>query len=462
MVSRRHFLKTAGAFSLGFIGLNKFVGCSRLDAVDRQLLAEGFGALQKDPREILDLPADFSYKVIASAGERMTDGFVVPRKQDGMAALPGPNGRTILICNHEVDADDEAEYGAFGKNYELFNRIDPELVYDICKDDRPCLGGTTTLIYNTQTRELERMFLSLAGTLRNCAGGPTPWNSWVTCEETVQLAGERLSKNHGYNFEVPATATPQLAKPVPLKAMGRFNHEAVAVDPKSGIVYQTEDQGDGLIYRFIPNEPGKLAKGGRLQALGIRGHWCLDTRNWAAQTVFPGQRLEATWIDLDNVDAPEDDLRFRGFHKGAACFARGEGMWYGRNAVYFACTNGGEATKGQIWRYVPSPYEGTLREAEAPGTLELFIEPNHESLVDNCDNVTVTPWGDLILCEDGVDEQYLVGVTPEGKLYKFARNAKSKSELAGVTFSPDGSTLFVNLQRDGLTLAITGPWRSQV
>ena len=133
-------------------------------------------------------------------------------------------------------------------------------------------------------------------------------------------------------------------------------------------------------------------------------------------------------------------------------------MWYGNDAVYFACTNGGEAERGQIWRYVPSPNEGAPQESEAPGTLELFVEPNDPGLVDNADNLTVTPWGDLILCEDGSGEQFLVGIKPDGTAYKFARNAVSNSELAGATFSPDGTTLFVNIQHDGLTLAITGPW----
>ena len=134
-------------------------------------------------------------------------------------------------------------------------------------------------------------------------------------------------------------------------------------------------------------------------------------------------------------------------------------MWYGRGAVYFVCTSGGRAKKGQIWRYLPSPHEGTPEEARDPGTLELFVEPNDGGLIDNADNLTVAPWGDLILCEDGGGEQFVVGVTPRGGIYKFGRNAQSDSEFAGATFSPDGSTLFVNIQSPGLTLAITGPWK---
>lgn len=295
--------------------------------------------------------------------------------------------------------------------------------------------------------------------MRNCAGGPTPWQTWISCEETTQKAGDGGTKDHGYNFEVLATAASGIAEPVPLRAMGRFNHEAVAVDPASGVVYQTEDRGDGLIYRFLPSTPGELAKGGRLQALVVDGQPSLDLRNWKEQTARPRQAFCTRWIDLDDVEAPEDDLRFRGFEAGAARFARGEGMWYGQSTVYFACTNGGRAKKGQIWRYTPSRFEGQSAEKNEPGTLELFVEPNSGGLIDNADNLTVSPWGDLILCEDGSGRQFLVGVTPAGTIYKFARNAVSRSEFAGATFAPDGSTLFVNIQSDGLTLAITGPWK---
>ncbi|MBI98099.1 MAG: hypothetical protein CMO78_06170 [Verrucomicrobiales bacterium] len=292
---------------------------------------------------------------------------------------------------------------------------------------------------------MARQFLSLAGTLKNCAGGLTPWGSWITCEETTDRASKTLAQDHGYNFEVPATAEPTLTKAVPLRAMGRFNHEAVAVDPKTGIVYETEDRDDGLIYRFIPKVKGQLAKGGKLQALVVRGMPSLDTRNWKEQRVGVAAKLPVQWLDMDDVESPKDDLRQRGFKKGAARFARGEGMWYSRNSIYFACTNGGKKKDGQVWRLTSD-------------TLELFAEPNDEALCDNCDNLTVAPWGDLILCEDGGNEQFLVGIMPEGKFFKLGRNAKSNSEFAGACFSPDGKTLFVNIQHAGLTLAITGPW----
>lgn len=451
-MNRRHFLKNASVVALGFAGLRSFVAC-------REEPPGRYGRLLPDPEKIFDLPKDFSYQIISRTGQPMSDGFIVPHRCDAMATFPGPNGLTLIVRNHEVDSDADAGEGAFGENYELLSRLPPEALYDASKNGKPALGGTTTMVFDTRTQRLEAQFLSLAGTLRNCAGGPTPWNSWITCEETVERVGDRLTQDHGYTFEVPASTESKLASPMPLKAMGRFNHEAVAVHPPTSVVYQTEDRSDGLFYRFIPNQPERLAEGGRLQALSVIDQPSLDTRNWNEQKIAVGVLLAVKWIDLDDLDAPNDDLRLRGFAQGAARFARGEGAWYGNDAIYFACTNGGRKQKGQIWRYIPSRFEGTPDEQKEPGKLELFVEPNDSHLVENADNLTVAPWGDLIVCEDGDRPQFLVGVTPEGEFYKLGKNAVSDSELSGVTFSPDGTTLFVNIQHDGLTLAITGPWQ---
>ncbi|MEX2137640.1 MAG: alkaline phosphatase PhoX [Pirellulales bacterium] len=467
--SRRSFLAMTGATALGFAGLRTYLSFPQTargqSAPAPTKPGAGYGPLVPDPHKILDLPEGFSYRVISRQGERMDDGLRVPGNCDGSASFAGPDGKTIIIRNQELLPDDRSG-GPFGRENKLLDLVKPCMLYDRGCGKHPALGGTTTLVYDTRTGKLERQFLSLAGTIRNCAGGPTPWGSWITCEETVLRAEKGRERDHGYNFEVPASAEIGLADPVPLVAMGRFNHEAVAVDPHSGIVYQTEDRDDGLIYRFIPHAPGKLRLGGRLQALVVSDAPSLDTRNWEKPTVQAGQPMEVTWIDLDEVESPLDDLRHRGFAAGAARFARGEGMWYGNDCIYFACTNGGVAKKGQIWKYVPSPHEGTRRAAEAPGRLELFIEPNDGRLVENADNLTVAPWGDLVLAEDGVGEaaaeqQFLVGVTPEGDIYPLARNAQNSTELTGVNFSPDETTLFVNLFSPGATLAVTGPWHQR-
>ena len=455
IISRRGFLQqTSGAIAIGFAGLHTLFADSASGQGSGGFIVNRYGDLIPDPDGILDLPPEFAYRVFSRTGDLMDDGLLVPGDHDGMAAYPGPDGKTILVRNHELSAN-EIEKSPFGTGNELVSYVPREKMYD---PGLPDIGGTTTLIYDTRTGTLENHYLSLGGTLRNCAGGPTPWNSWVTCEETVQRAVDGHEKDHGYNFDVPADAT-GLVDPVPLIDMGRLYHEAIAVDPKSWIVYQTEDRSDGLIYRFIPNQPGNLAAGGRLQALAIRDMPSVDTRNWNNQKIHVAQTMDVTWIDIVNVESPEDDLRHQGFSNGAAMFARGEGMWYGNGAIYFACTNGGFSRTGQIWRYIPSQFEGTPAEDINPGRLDLFIEPNNSNLLENADNVTVAPWGDLILCEDGSGVQFLVGVTPEGNLYKFGKNSLNDSEFAGVTFSLDGTTLFVNIQNPGLTLAITGPFQ---
>lgn len=486
-ISRRRFLANAAAVGTGLLGLRSLAAQSAPSTA--ALKAGGFGDLVPDPRKILDLPKGFTYKIISRLGEEMDDGLVVPGSHDGMAAFPGPDGTTILVRNHELRVDD-VKKGAFGPRNERLGKSDLAKFYDAGRSKKPGLGGTTTLVFDTKKGELVRHFMSLAGTWRNCAGGPTPWGSWVTCEETIQRAKGDIEKDHGYCFEVPARAEVGLADAVPIKAMGRFNHEAIAVDPKSGAVYETEDRGGdppggketpakdkdielseiagrkplaGLVYRYLPDVPGRLAKGGRLQALKIRDRAGADTSNRAkdAPKFAIGQSFEVEWIDLENVDAPNDDLRHRGYAKGAALFSRGEGIWYGNGAMVFTCTDGGVKKKGQVWRYTPSPNEGKPAEASDPGHIELFIQPEEETILDRCDNIAFAPWGDLILCEDGSKDQFVLGVTPQGKLYRIAKNALGSSEFAGGCFSPDGTTLFFNIQRPGLTFAITGPWASR-
>ncbi|MEQ8843814.1 MAG: DUF839 domain-containing protein [Phycisphaerales bacterium] len=470
--SRRQFMKSAAAVTLGFGGLQTLFARHAFSTPASADIGLGFGPLAPDPKGIFDLPEGFRYQVISRIGETMSDGLLVPGLPDAMGAFEGPNGTTIIVRNHELDPS-KKNGSPFGDGQRLAGRLPRAKFYDAGFGGYHSYGGTTTIVYDTRRGTVEKEYLSLAGTIRNCAGGPTPWGTWITCEETAERASDRTSpdrlyeKDHGYNFEVPASAEPGLAEPVPLRAMGRFMHEAVCVDPSTGIVYQTEDRHDGLVYRFVPNVPGKLREGGRLQALCVRGKLSLDTRNWEDQKVRVGERLEVEWLDLEDVDALDDGLRKRGFARGAARFARGEGMWWGALAdgspasAYFACTSGGRIKKGQVWRYTPSPAEGTAGEASEPGVLELFVEPNNAGLIDNADNITVAPFGDLIICEDGSDEQFLVGVTPEGRIYKLGRNAYNTSELAGACFSPDGSTLFVNVQHVGITLAITGPWESR-
>ncbi len=432
--------------------------CMRTDA--GVAVSKTADALVADPHAVVDLPAGWSYTIVSRKGDEMDDGLVVPGLCDGMGAFPGPDGTVILVCNHESFS---AADGPFGAKYERLARIPTAKLYDLGFGMTPCPGGTTTLVWDPKTRTLVRQFLSLAGTLRNCSGGPTPWGSWLTCEEITMRGGTHndgavhLQKDHGYVFEVPATAEAALAEPVPLKALGRFYHEGAAVDSRTGIVYMTEDLDDGLIYRFIPDVKGDLTSG-RLQALALASG-VRDSRNWekSGAKIKIGEKFAVKWIGMDDIDAPKDDLRTRGHDLGACVFARGEGLVMSAGSVYFACTSGGIARIGQIWRYTPGSDEGTNKESRAPGTLELFIEPNDSTQLQNPDNLTAASNGnDLVVCEDtGGSGARLVSVTRHGTLRTLAR-ARIRSEFAGATFSPDGRTLFVNLQEPGLTIAIQG------
>lgn len=463
-LSRRKILGSPAAIATGFLALRTHVLKSA--NASGKLISDGYGKPTNDPEKNLALPPGFTYSLLSSRGEKMDDGLFVPGQHDGMAAFPGPGGKVLLVRNHELNPS-HGKWSAFGENRELWPSFDKSMAYDPGQNNQlGGYGGTTTILYDPKKKKVDKHFLSLAGTEWNCAGGATPWGSWISCEESVARAKDPggYDRDHGYPFEVPARADGKLASPVPILPMGRFRREAVAVDPRSGVVYQTEDRHDGLIYRYIPRKPGKLHEGGRLQALTIRKEKSMDTRNWR-ENLQPNKPrmpiskwLQTTWIDVEDIHSPDDSLRKHGHAKGAAIFARGEGMWYGNGSVYWACTNGGPFMKGQIFRYIPSPYEGTLRERTKPGVMQLYIESHSSKVLENCDNLTVAPWGDLFICEDNAGSCSIVRVTKNGEISQFAENRYSKSELAGACFSPDGRTLFVNLQKGGLTLAITGPW----
>ncbi|MDP8963139.1 MAG: PhoX family protein [Cyanobacteriota bacterium] len=443
--SRRQFFTLAGAGAATAVLASPLKALYARPARGRLVRGGGYGNLIVDPKGLLDLPKGFQYRAFSRTGDIMSDGNPVPADHDGMAAFPGANNTVILVRNHELSPTETNKPGLIAptdKQYDSNNR-----------------GGTTTLVVGPN-RELISHYASLAGTNRNCAGGPTPWGSWISCEENTDTPATTPInlKPHGYNFEVPANASGPV-DPIPLIAMGRFNHEAVAVDPKTGIVYQTEDRGDSLFYRFIPSQPGNLKAGGVLQALVIKGKPQVNTSNKPTSTIPVGEPLEVEWVTIDNPN-PENDnaptgVRYQGYAKGAAQFTRGEGAWYGNGEVYFTCTNGGTAGAGQVWRYVPG------RTAQQGGTIELFVEPDDPYILDAPDNVVVAPTGDLFLCEDGPNTQFVVGVNPGGQLYQFARNALNDSEFAGACFSPSGQTMFVNIQSPGITFAIWGPWRLQ-
>lgn len=435
---RRRFL---GATGTAFAALLAS-GCSTAGGGARSLASaaatDGYGDLVPDPAGILDLPRGFSYTVISRLGDIMSDGFTVPDAADGMGCFDLANGRIALVRNHELMPDKDAG-GAIPLGYD---RVDGKTVM---------AGGTTTLVLDAKTLEVQQQYRSLAGTVRNCAGGITPWGSWLTCEEAVFGPGERNEKSHGWIFEVPANAG-ALVNPEPLTAMGRFNHEAACVDPVTGIVYLTEDRGDSLLYRFIPDVAGQLAKGGKLQALALV-NGITDSRNFDGATINVGDVHEVRWIDLDNVEAPDDDLRKRGAAQGGVLFARGEGIHMGDGELYFACTSGGAAKFGQVFKLIPG-------RGKRPDALSLFFESTSGDQFNYGDNLVVQDNGHLIVCEDQYTDtvsNHLRGITPDGRAYPFAL-LRLQTEPAGACFSPDGKVLFVNAYSPTMTLAITGPW----
>lgn len=461
----RRSLFSTGAAALAFGGLARSVVAQEASETYVNEV-EGYGSLIADPNGMLDLPEGFSYRILSQGGETMDDGLLVPGQFDGMGCFALEGSRVALVRNHELRGRNanHRNWGPGGQDQALIGRLPVEKAYDTYKDGRPLPGGTTTLVYDMATGEVVSQHLSLAGTSTNCCGGHTPWVSWLTCEETEETPDTAdVAKEHGYVFEVPANAT-GLVDPVPLKALGRFDHEAVCVDPRTGIVYETEDKVDGLFYRFIPDTPGKLAEGGRLQALAVKGRPGASTTNHTDRFWNIGDWVEVEWIDMTDVESPAGDLRQRGHAAGAALVARGEGIFWGDNELYMTATSGGPIQRGQVLRYVPSPAEGTPDEAAQPGRLQLFVESTNEKTLNMADNLAIAPNGHLILCEDNYSDttrNHLKGVTPDGKVYTIARNVfRGNAELAGAVFSPDGSTLFVNIMFPGITLAITGPWDS--
>ena len=443
-ISRRAFIGMGGMSAAALVLGSK-------DVLAQESGSPDFSSqLVEDPNGLLDLPNGFRYRIISEEGSRLSNGAPVPGDFDGMAAFQGPkSGTTVLVRNHEQRVGDP-------------NPVVGENPYDPASP-----GGTTAIVVDNESRREIRDYVTSSGTLNNCAGGATPWGTWLTCEED-------RTTNHGYVFEVnPRYPENDLSK-TPIREMGFFSHEAVDIDPETGIAYLTEDDFRGSIpadpnaevvadqttteggtgtrvsylYRYLPDDrsqkPGALQKGGRLQVMTLEEG---NPSNFNVDLAEPRQRFGVVWRDV-NPEEPHESAE----DLGAARFNRLEGAFFKGGVFWFDDTAGGEQRLGQIFRYFPKS-----------NTLELFYEGTEPGKMESPDNIVVTPWGDLWFAEDeavaGDTVNRVMGITPEGQVYKFASNRLNDSEFAGPTFSPDGSTFFVNIQDPGITYAIWGPFK---
>jgi uncharacterized protein len=444
-----------GSYS-GLFGAGSAEAQAKGESVAAAAGKAGYGPLVDDPAGLLSLPAGFSYKVVAESGvTRLESGEPTPSDPDGTASFVrhGGNG-SVLVNNHEVSGSEPYKVPAI-----------PGFVYD------PAAGGGTTNIEVDNDGNRIREYVSLAGTHNNCAGGKSPWNTWLTCEEAESLSGQ--TKPHGYVFEVDPYDQEANRDPKPIKALGRYAHEALVVDPDAGTIYLTEDAGNpnGLLYRWTPPQDAlPLDKGVLLSLADDAG--ALDAMKAStlggahvpdlSVAVTPGTTYKVEWVTVPDRDAATLSTRKQFSASQVTRSRKLEGMWWGGGGAYFVCsfarTSDGSAAQhdGQIWFLDPLADTIELKLHFAYTPLDQDNDP------DGPDNITVSAYGGVIMAEDGDGKNHLVGATPSGEPFFFARNEHpDDSEFTGPNFSHNKKILFANIQTPGHVFAIRGPFRKQ-
>ncbi len=496
--SRRRLLKSGAGLAaapfvttLGMMATRnaqaQTAGCARLVG----MIASPYGTVAPvadltTGLNLLQLPPGFSYKSMGWRDDPMTDGRLCPNAHDGMAVVRsrrvGRSTELTLIRNHELGTASAASL-----------RLVNAPVYDHSGTGNLPSGGTTTMVVRDGVMVEVRP--SLGGTMTNCAGGVTPWETWLTCEENSSDRTSVGGRKHGYVFEVSPNPGETTAQPI--FDMGRFNHEAVAIDPSTNFAYETEDANPVAgLYRYEPDNTSggvnTLADGGTLKAARIRAivSSCYTTVEQANQTGFAapflGDEYELEWVELATPDSNPTTASVLGttrnvsgpfaqaWAQGCARMLRGEGIWYHAGKIYIVDTAAG--AEGCVW-------ELTL----ATQRIKAIYVSQTQLAGNNVDNITVSPRGGILCCEDGGNSNdgtlgngaRLFGLALDSKPYLFAKNninfttaqyaAAGKNlqggtgnqlggEFAGACFDPTGRTLFVNAQTPGVTFAITGPW----
>ena len=470
-LSRRALLGRTAAAALGLAlagSLDTVFGASRASAAPRTAggvaAGAGYGPLIADPDGLLALPRGFSYTVVAYDGTDaqrpdvpatlLESGEPTPGDPDGTASFVLGGGGCVLVNNHELSTSDGPAVPHL-----------PGLTYD-----PGVSGGTTNIVVDREGHRV-REYVSLAGTDNNCAGGRTPWNTWLTCEETESRAGTSgRTQDHGYVFEVDPYDNDLNRDPSPVKALGRFPHEAVTVDPDTGQIYETEDASNpnGLVYRWTPPDSALPLTRGSLRGLAADAGTLEALRATDSGRFVPDLSVASragTTYDISWVTIPDRDARTVSTRKQVATATRSrklEGMWWADGGTYFvasfARTTDGSVGQhdGQVWFLDPLAQTITL-------ALRFAYTPyDQDGDADGPDNITVSPYGGVILAEDGSGKQHLVGASPTGEPFFLARNEHpDDSEFTGPNFSADKKTMFVNIQSPGYVLAVRGPFAGQ-